>query len=461
MELPTAFRIRSWQSADAGAILAPPMPAPDLYDPAVQEDPFPHYARMRASEPVFQEPRYGAYVLTRFADVHAALKDPATFKSGAGPAPMPGTAMGAAAGGGGTPALPASDPPLHDQLRALVNRAFTPRRVAQSAPRVEALARELVAALPAGAEFDLVPALSIPLPVVVIAEMLGVPPERQDDFRRWSDAFVGLLENPPTPELQGSALELVTYFRELADERRRDPQDDLVSALVQAEIDGRKLTQAELDGFFIVLLVAGNETTTNLISNQLRLLSERPDLWKALREDRQRIPAAIEETVRWDGPVQNLGREATRDVTVSGTRIPEASRVVVSFGAAGRDPEAFEDAEAYRLDRGNLQHLGFGHGVHFCLGAGPRAARGAPCARGAARPLRDDRAGGGGPAAPALDRDPRLRAAAARRTLTRLQQEGARRLARGSRGPTPDGTPAGGRPSVRSRRAHRTLPFQR
>jgi cytochrome P450 len=167
-----------------------------------------------------------------------------------------------------------------------------------------------------------------------------------------------------------SAIGLVGYFKDLAEKRRSDPKDDMVSALVQAEIDGRKLTQAELDGFFIILLVAGNETTTNLISNQMRILSERPDLWKRLRDDRSLVPLAIEETVRFDTPVQNLGREATRDVEIRGVEIPKGSRVIVSYGAANRDPEAFEAAGEYRPEREEKKHLGFGQGVHFCLGAG-------------------------------------------------------------------------------------------
>lgn len=341
------------------------MEAPDLYEPSFQEDPYPVYAQLRRDQPVYQEPRYGAYVLTRFEDVIAALRDHDTWSSAAGPAPMavPGLAMG-----GGPATLAGTDPPHHDQLRALVSRAFTPRRVAESAPRIEAIARELVSALPDD-DFDAVSSLSIPLPVTVIAEMLGVPADRQDDFRRWSDAFVGLLENPPTEALRSAAVELIDYFRGLADLRRREPRDDMVTALVQAEIGGRRLNEAELDGFFIMLLVAGNETTTNLISNQLHLLAGRPDLWKRLREDRDLLPQAIEETVRWDCPVQNLGREATRDVTLHGVEIPRGGRIVVSYGASGRDPAAFEEPEEYRLDRGSFQHLGFGHGVHFCLGA--------------------------------------------------------------------------------------------
>ena len=336
---------------------------PDVFSAEFREDPYPHYAALRRDEPVYKEPRYGGYLLTRFDDVLEALLDPATFSSANGPGPMPSSSLSSAA------ALPATDPPHHDQLRALVSKGFTPRRVAESEPRIEAIASELIAGIP-DAEFDLVPALSIPLPVVVIAEMLGVEPERLPDFRKWSDAFVGLLESPPTPELMEAAQGLLGYFGGLADERRKSPKDDMISALVHAEIDGRRLDQSELDGFFIVLLVAGNETTTNLISNQMRILSERPDLWKRLREDRSLVPAAVEETVRFDCPVQNLGRQTTREVVVRGTTIPADSRVIVSYGAANRDPAAFEAPDEYRPGRSEKRHLGFGQGVHFCLGAG-------------------------------------------------------------------------------------------
>ena len=335
----------------------------DVFSPEFQEDPYPSYATLRRDAPVYREPEGGAYVLSRFDDVLAVLRDPETFSSAAGPAPRGASGLQA------LPALPATDPPHHDQLRALVNRAFTPRRVAELEPRVVALTRELLDAIPSD-RFDLVPSLSVPLPVTVIAEMLGVEPDRHADFRRWSDAFVGLLEGPQTDAFMTCVFELLGYFRELAEERRRSPREDMITALVQAEIEGRRLTQEELDGFFIVLLVAGNETTTNLISNQLHILAERPDWWKRLREDRSLVPLAIEETVRFDTPVQNLGREATRDVKIRGVEIPAGDRVIVSYGSANRDADAFEDADVYQPEREEKRHLGFGFGVHFCLGAG-------------------------------------------------------------------------------------------
>ena len=339
----------------------------DLFTESFQEDPYPAYARLQAEAPVYHEPRYGAYALTRYADVDAVLRDHETFLSGAGPAPMP-TPEGQPSAAR-LPLLAATDPPHHDQLRALVSRAFTPRRVSESQPRIEAFAKRLVEELPDG-EFDLVPALSIPLPVAVIAEILGVDPSHQDDFRRWSDATVGMMDRPPEPSMIQASVELAGYFRALAEERRRKPQDDMISDLLEAEIDGRRLTEEELDAFFIMLLVAGNETTTNWISNQLNIFAGRPDLWKACREDRSLVPIALEETLRFDAPVQNLGREAARDVEIGGVEIPSGSRVIVSFGAANRDPEVFDAPDEYRLDRGEARHLAFGQGRHFCLGAG-------------------------------------------------------------------------------------------
>jgi hypothetical protein len=335
---------------------------PDLFTPEFHEDPYPTYAWLREHAPVYREPRHGNFVISRFADALEVLRDHVTFSNARGQNPAgPREAV---------PSLAATDPPLHDQLRSLVSRAFTPRRVAESEPRIRDLVRELLDALPSR-ELDLVARVAIPVPVVVISEMLGVSPERSADFRRWSDALVAMMERPHEPGLLAAALEMVAYFREeVLPRRRAEPRDDLVSALLAAEIDGRKLTEQEIESFCLLLLVAGNETTTNLISNQLRVLSQRPDLWKRLRGEPALAARALEETVRWDSPVQNLARDATREVTLHGVRIAAGERVLVSFAAANRDPREFPAADEYRPDRDAARHLGFGFGVHFCLGAG-------------------------------------------------------------------------------------------
>jgi cytochrome P450 len=316
---------------------------------------------MRERAPVYREPRYGNFVVSRFADAVEVLRDHASFSNARGQNPAGPQA--------GVPSLSTTDPPLHDQLRALVSRAFTPRRVAESEPRIRRLMADLLDALP-GERFDLVEQIALPLPVIVIAEMLGVAPERGSDFRRWSDALVGLMEKPPTPSLLAAAQEMLGYFREVLERRRREPGDDLISGLLAAEIEGRRLTALELESFCLLLLVAGNETTTNLISNQVHLLATRPELWKRLREDPALVPAALEETLRWDSPVQNLGRDVTREIELHGVTMKPGDRLLVSYGAANRDEREFPDAEAYRLERGPTRHLGFGFGVHFCLGAG-------------------------------------------------------------------------------------------
>jgi cytochrome P450 len=329
----------------------------DLFAPEFQRDPYPAYRELREKQPVYREPRCGNFVLTRYADVLAAARDWPLFSSRQGVAPF-GPDRGFS--------LTSLDPPRHDRLRAIVNRAFTPRRVAESRTLIAALVDELLAAV--SSEFDLVPAFSHPLPVFVIARMLGVPADRRGDFKRWSDAIIGLLERPKTPDDERAIREISAYFAELAEERRKEPQGDLVTALVQAEVDGERLSRTELLGICVQLLVAGNETTTNLISNLVDTLAQRPDLWRALRDDRTLVPLAVEESLRHDSPAQNLARTAARDTELHGVRIPAGARVLLSFGAANRDPVEFDDPDAYRLGR-EARHIAFGFGVHYCLGA--------------------------------------------------------------------------------------------
>ncbi len=331
----------------------------DLFAPAFQRDPYPAYRELREKLPVYVEPRYGNHVLTRHADVLAALRDWPLHSSRQGIAPF-GPDRGFS--------LTSLDPPRHDRLRALVNRAFTPRRVAESRAQIAALVGELLDVVSADG-FDLVSAFSHPLPVFVIARMLGVPLERGADFKRWSDAIIGLLERPKTAADERAIREISAYFAELADERRKEPREDLVTALVQAEVDGERLSRTELLGICVQLLVAGNETTTNLISNLVDVLVDRPDLWRALRDDRALVAAAVEESLRHDAPAQNLARTCARETELHDVRIPAGARVLLSFGAANRDPAEFEEPDAFRLDRRDARHLAFGFGVHYCLGA--------------------------------------------------------------------------------------------
>jgi cytochrome P450 len=232
---------------------------------------------------------------------------------------------------------------------------------------VTGVASELLDRIGTG-ETEMVGAYTVPLPVQVIARLMGIPGSEYQTFKRWSDAFMS--DHGMTPEeRQSSVMEMIGYFGRMAMERRAQGAEDLITALVQAEIEGEQLSEAEIIGFCILLLIAGNETTTNLISNMLHLLMERPYLWDALRADRSLIEPFIEESLRYESPVQFLQRRPTRDVEFGGAHIKAGCEVLIGFGAANRDPDAFEEPEEFRLDRGLSDHVAFGTGIHYCLGA--------------------------------------------------------------------------------------------
>lgn len=337
--------------------------APDLFSPEFQLDPYPAYDFLRREAPVYREPRYGAFVLSRFADVYGALRDHATFSSATGVSPRQTSDMAA------NMTIVTSDPPRHTHLRQLVNRAFTPRTVAALRPRIEEVVGGLLDELAGETSFDFVRRISYPLPVIVIAELLGIPPEDREKFKRWSDALVGSFDSDEPAGLMAEAAEMFPYFMTAYAERREHPRNDLLSALTQAEIAGEKLNEMELLSFAIILLVAGNETTTNLLGNLLNVLADRPDLWSQLRADRTLIGPAIEEVLRFDSPVQVLGRGTIVDTELHGVNIPARARVLVAFGSANRDDDEWPEASSFRLDRNLSRHVAFGHGIHYCLGA--------------------------------------------------------------------------------------------
>ena len=336
------------------------------FDPAFLDNPYPAYARLREADPVHREST-GSWMLTRYDHVVSALRDQARFSS----APLN---MGAP----GFKFLIGSDPPDHTTLRRLVNRPFHPAAIAALEPRVRSIAAELVDDLLAmadkeGGEADLVAHLAFPLPVIVIAELLGIPPERRDDFKRWSDAMIGGLSPDADREKQGvAAMEMFAYFNDVIAERRERPGDDLISLLVSGT---EPLSNQELLMFCMLLLVAGNETTTNLLSNLTLVLLHRDDVQAALRDASRptAIRDAIEETLRYDAPVQALWRHTTTDIDVGGTKVPEGSRVNVVYASANRDASHYERADEFVLDRFAgvpvPDHVGFGTGIHQCLGA--------------------------------------------------------------------------------------------
>jgi cytochrome P450 len=258
------------------------------------------------------------------------------------------------------------DPPRHDQLRALVSRAFTPKRIAAMEPRIRAYARELLDAAAREGGCDLVHAYAMPLPSMVIGEMIGVG-EQRAAFLELTEQFVAT--DPESGNAAHPAREIYAIFAQLLDERRRAPADDLMSALLSAEIDGRRLADDELIGFCFTLIVAGNDTTASLVGNGAVLLANHPTERAKLRADPGLVPNAIEEMVRIESPAQSLPRTATRDIVLHGTRIPAGSRVQLVWQAANLDPREFSDPERFDVTRAIERHLGFGHGIHYCLGA--------------------------------------------------------------------------------------------
>ena len=356
------------------------MNTPVLFNPFVpsyKRNPYLQLDRLRAADPVHRSEALQAWILTRYDDVLRVLRDHETFSSDVRNA---GGQLAAALAEqraesplGETRSLLASDPPEHTFLRAIVNRAFTPRSVEALRPRMEAIAQSLLDEQPERGEWDLVAGLAQPLPVIVIAELLGIPPEDRARFKAWS-ADVALTTDVMQSEAAIEAIRdatgaLVDYFGDVIEERRRAPREDLISALVQAETDGRRLTGAEVLAFAILLLVAGNETTTNLIGSGMRALLAHPEALAAVRAEPARIPAAIEEMLRYDGPVQGIVRFATRDTEIGGRAIRAGEVLMGMTGAANRDPGQFPEPGRFDLDRVDVRHLAFGQGIHYCVGA--------------------------------------------------------------------------------------------
>ncbi len=346
-----------------------PTVTPDqLVARATFADPYPVYHALRAQSPVHYVsiPASGAsglaapiraWGLLRYDDVYGALRDHETFSS-----------ENLMAGRFGPPiVLIQDDPPRHTRFRRLVNKVFTLKRVEALEPWITSIAHELLDEIGDGTA-DIVESYTVPLPVKVIARLLGIPGEDYATFKRWSDAFLSTVSAERDDRLQNIQA-MVAYFGQMAAARRSQGAEDLITALVQADIEGESLQDWEILGFCILLLIAGNETTTNLLGNMLNLLVERPELWQRLREDRSLVEPVIEETLRYEGPVQRLFRTVTRDVEVSGVKIAQGERITIFYGAANRDPSAFPEPDEFRLDRDLRNHVAFGMGIHYCLGA--------------------------------------------------------------------------------------------
>jgi cytochrome P450 len=261
------------------------------------------------------------------------------------------------------------DPPRHRQLRSLATQAFTPRVVAQLAPRIEAITNELLDNIPMTGGMDVVRDLAYPLPVTVIAELLGIPSEMREDFKRWSDALVSDEGEESRDMLFAELKNMYGYFTQVLEERRQHPQKDLISDLLVAEVDGQHLSDVELLGFCALLLVAGNETTTNLIANSVLSFDRNPEVVERLRNDPALIPGAIEEALRYISPVKAMARFTKTEATIGDQRIPEKQVVIAWMASANRDENQFPNADRFDIQREPNRHLAFGHGIHFCLGA--------------------------------------------------------------------------------------------
>jgi cytochrome P450 len=265
------------------------------------------------------------------------------------------------------------DPPDHTRLRKLANKGFTPRLIRAMEPRVQTIIQDLLGPLMKHSEADLVPLLSVPLPIIVIAEMLGVEVERQADFKHWSDALVRALNRPTDTavraKIRQSVSELRTYLEQMINRRRTEPGDDLITAFVQAEEERQILTPLEILGLAVLLLAAGNETTTNLIGNAVLALLDHPEELSKVRADRASVSALVEEILRYDSPIQVVFRQTTEAVELDGGTLPTGATVLVLLGSANRDERKFPDPERFDIERNPQEHVGFGYGIHYCLGA--------------------------------------------------------------------------------------------
>lgn len=348
------------------------------FDPAVAENPYPYYRQLRDEAPLYEVPALGAFAVSRHADVSAVMRDASTFSSsavhsvlGSGRAPDAELLTADEREYYATPLMIASDAPKHTQMRTLVSRGFTPRRIARLEDRIRQVTTGLLDSVDPE-DVDVIESLAVPLPVVVIAEMLGVDSSMVSEFRRWSDAVIDGISGT-TDEGRNAALEptrqLHNHIAEIAEDRKKYPREDLISVLVKAEGQHEVLNSYELLGFVTLLLVAGNETTRNLIANTICALSEHPKQLQRVVEDRSLISNLVEEGLRYDSPFQAFVRTATRDVDFYGITVPEGALIMPIWASANRDERQFENPDEFDVGRDCRGHIAFGLGAHFCLGA--------------------------------------------------------------------------------------------
>jgi cytochrome P450 len=335
----------------------------DILAPEFWLDPYATFATMRREAPVQWHEENQLWSVARHGDVMRISRDPQTFCSGKGVLPADRERHLT-----GDESILFLDPPDHQRHRKLVSPAFTPRRIAALEEQIATLARQLLDSIEPGQPVELAEEVAAPLPLLVIADLLGVPADDRKQFRIWSDAMIdaAMVSDERTFTL---AAELWEYFAAFIEQRRTDPADDLISVLAHAEVDGELLTNAELNGFCMTLLVAGNETTRNLITGGVEALAAAPEQMERLVADPGLVPTAVEEMLRWVTPVMNLARTATVDVEIDGQPIPAGDMVFMLYGSANRDENVFgPTADRFDVARTPNPHVSFGFGEHFCLG---------------------------------------------------------------------------------------------
>jgi cytochrome P450 len=348
----------------------------DLLNPDVINNPYPYFTELREKAPLFWLKSFQVHVVSRYEDAAYVLKNPALFSSvdirvnGRLASERAAMTMGTVTN------LVNSDPPVHTRLRGLVSRAFIPKRISELEPRVLELSRGLVAEMTAHDEFDFMDGLASPLPVTIISEMLGIEVSRRRDFKRWSDSLINsgtetLRTGKVSDEALRNAEEMRNYMGEIAEKRRLEPKGDLISLLVQGGEGAEPLSPPDVNAFAILLLIAGNETTTNLLGNSLLSLIRNPEQYEWLRRNptHKACAAVAEETLRYDSPVLGLMRRTTQEVELGGGKLPAESTVMVMVASANHDPRKFPHADRFDPERETNGLLSFGHGIHFCLGA--------------------------------------------------------------------------------------------
>lgn len=363
-----------------------PTPAPIGFDPrtllaTLTANPYPLYQMLRSSQPVFRAPipndqGAGLWILTRYEDVQSVLRDShfsvEREKSDLAQQYRDVIPMQLIGETGPLRSMLLMDPPNHTRVRGLVSKAFTPSRVAELEPRIRTIIDGLLS--DPGDEMDIIADFAVPLPAIVIAELLGVPPEDHPRFKAWSSELISLIGGEGGPEVNFARAQtaidaLMEYLGEIVAKRRREPGDDLISAMLHAQQERDALTDAELLATSNLLLIAGHETTTNLIGNGMLALLRNPDQLERLRADPSLMPSAVEELLRYDSPVQATLRVARKDVEIGDHTISKGAVVVCVIGSANRDPAVFEQPDRLDLGRADNRHLSLGFGVHFCLGA--------------------------------------------------------------------------------------------